>query len=53
MQIKHLIVLVISILILNACGVKGPVKPVKTKSPTGNAIPTDHEPAEKTESCGN
>jgi len=32
MRIKYLVILIVSVLILNGCGVKGPVKPIKKKS---------------------
>jgi predicted small lipoprotein YifL len=51
MRIKYLIILIVSVLILNACGVKGPVKPVKKKP--GKTIQTDSEADQNPESCGN
>jgi len=51
MRIKYLIILIISVLVLNACGVKGPVKPVKKKS--SNTVQTDNEIDKKPGSCGN
>ena len=51
MRIKYLIVLIISVLILNACGVKGPVKPIKKKS--ADTVQADSEIDKKPGSCCN
>lgn len=51
MRVKHLIILIISVLILNACGVKGPVKPIKKNS--AGTVQTDTEISKNPGSCGN
>ena len=53
MCVKYLIILIISVLILNACGVKGPVKPVKPDSSKLGAVNADSEVDKKPGSCGN
>jgi len=51
MWIKYLIFIFVFVLLLTACGRKGPVKPVDT--PSSSTEQTDTDTDKKSGSCGN